>query len=200
MSLSIRPAQVSDSAFLAEMFSLSMGGLADHLFADAPLSVTGTLRALIARDAGRFGFGLAHLAEEDGSPAGALVACPGARLDGLALSVFPHLFPVLGLAPALRFIARGIALPGGREALRGEFYISNLGVVPGRQGRGLGSRLLSFAEDQARSLGLQKCALLVGLYNGDALRLYQRLGYRIVESVPHADQHLAYHRLVKQLS
>ena len=68
------------------------------------------------------------------------------------------------------------------------------------QGQGIGSRLLAYAERSAQSTALMKCALVVGLYNQNALRLYQRLGYQIVETVQHSNEFLGYHRMVKQLS
>jgi len=200
MSFNIRPAQKDDSAFVAEIIHLSMGRVADYLFADARQPILVVLKNLVTRNAGRFGLGLSFIAESDGCPAGALVGCEGARLNKLNLSIFPHIFPVMGTLPALKFIWRGLRLPGGREAERDEFYVSNLGVHPSAQGRGVGTRLLAYAESRAQSKGLTKCSLVVGLYNKNALRLYQQLGYRVVETVQCSNEVLAYRRMVKQLS
>jgi ribosomal protein S18 acetylase RimI-like enzyme len=105
----------------------------------------------------------------------------------------------MGFAPALRFMWRGVSLPGGREAVKDEYYISNLGVDPSAQGCGVGSVLLNFAEGLARKEKLTKCSLIVGLYNRNALRLYERFGYRIAETISHQNEALGYHRMVKQL-
>ena len=196
----IRPARAGDSAFVADMFHLSMGKLADHLLENAKQPVSQALQELIVRNTGRFGFSPAFIAERDSLPVGALVACEGARLDWLNFSVLSHVFPALGIIPALDFLRRGFQLPGGREAEKDEYYISNLGVPAAFQGQGVGSRLLTFAEQKAEQAGLKKCALLVGLYNKNALRLYQRHGYQIVETVPHPNEHFGYHRLVKKIS
>jgi hypothetical protein len=112
----IRPAGQNDAAFVAEMFYLSMGGLADHLFENTGQPVVTLIENLVARNAGRFGTGIAFVAEAEGRPVGALVSCEGARLDALNLEVLQHVFPVMGFIPALRFLWRGYRLPGGVEA------------------------------------------------------------------------------------
>ena len=177
-----------------------MGKLADYLFEDARQPILRLIKNLITRNAGRFDFGIAFVAEADGKPIGGLVSYEGARIDKLNLAVVPHLFPAMGVMPALRFLWRGYWLPGGREAGHDEYYVSNIGVHPSAQRRGIGSCLLAFAEQTAQTAALKKCALVVGLYNQNALRLYQRLGYQIVETVQHSNEFLGYHRMVKQLS
>lgn len=197
--LLIRPVQPGDAEFVAEMIYLSMGKLADYLFEDARGPVITLIHNLVTRNAGRFGSGIAFVAEADGRSLGVMVSFEGARLDALNLAVIPQLFPVTGTVSALRFLWRGFWLPGGREAEKDEYYVSNVGVPFFAQGRGIGSRLLAYAGQTGQSAGLKKCALVVGLYNRNALRLYQRLGYRIVETVQHPSGFLGYHRMVKDI-
>lgn len=195
----IHPAQPGDAEFVAEMVYLSMGKMADYLFENARGPVITLIHNLVTRNAGRFGSGIAFVAEADGRSLGVMVSFEGARLDALNLAVIPHLFPVTGTVSALRFLWRGFGLPGGREAEKDEYYVSNVGVPSSAQGQGIGSRLLAYAEQTGQSAGLKKCALVVGLYNRNALRLYQRLGYRIVETVQHPSGFLGYHRMVKDI-
>lgn len=199
-SVSIRPASLDDAVFAAEMLHLSMSGLADYLFEETSQPLVTQLERLFARNAGRFGVELAFVAEVEGKPYGVMFSSAGARLDLLNLAVFPHLFPVMGFAPALRFIWRGARLPGGAEAKKDEYYISNIGVHPSAQGQGIGSRFLAFAEQAAREKNLEKCSLLVSLHNVNAFRLYQRAGYQVVETVHDKNENLGYHRMVKRLS
>lgn len=196
-ALTIRPALQSDAAFVAEMIHLSMGHLADYLFGADPQRL---IENLAARNAGRFGAGLSYVAESAGTLKGALISFKGAGIDRLNFATFPHLFPALGFLHALGFMWRGVMLPGGAEAKADEYYISNLGVNPTAQGLGIGSALLAFAETLAGEADLHKMSLIVGAYNQSALRLYQRVGYCIVETVQAADQTLGYHRMVKVLS
>lgn len=56
-------------------------------------------------------------------------------------------------------------------------YISGLAVLPEYRGRGLGERLMNFAEQKARQLGLQKISG-IAFEDNPACRLYERMGYR----------------------
>ncbi|MDO9300859.1 MAG: GNAT family N-acetyltransferase [Anaerolineales bacterium] len=200
MSFIIRPARQNDAAFIAEMMYLSMGGLADYLFENIRQPVAALMKNLVARNTGRFGFEIAFVAEAEEKPVGALVSCAGARLAALNLSVLPNIFSVMGAIPALNFLWRGYSLPGSVEAEKDEYYLSNVGVHPSAQGQGIGSRLLAYAEQIARTSRLAKCSLVVGLHNVNAFRLYQRTGYQVVETVHDKNENLGYHRMVKQLS
>ena len=198
--ISIRPADQNDVPFVAEMIKLSMGSLADYLFKADGASIRTYIEKLVRGNSGRFGLRFSFVAEHAGIPKGILLSYKGRSVDLLNLATFPHLFSAMGFTSAFRFMRRGISLPGGREAVKDEYYISNLGVDPSVQGQGVGSALLTFAEGVARKENLAKCSLIVGLYNQNALRLYQRIGYQVVETVLHEDEALGYHRMVKQLS
>ncbi len=198
--VNIRPACQNDAAFIAEMIYLSMGGLVDYFFENTGLPVIALIENLVTRNAGRFDSGIAFVAEAEGRSMGALVSFEGARLDALNLAVLPHVFPVMGIASALRFLWRGYRLPGGVEAEKDEYYVSNIGVHPSAQGHGIGSRLLAYAEQAAQARRLDKCSLIVSLHNVSAFRLYQRTGYKVIETVHDKNENLEYHRMVKQLS
>jgi len=57
-------------------------------------------------------------------------------------------------------------------------HIENVAVHPDMQGQGFGRRLMSFAEDHARSLGLACVELYTNAKMTGPLALYPRLGYR----------------------
>jgi ribosomal protein S18 acetylase RimI-like enzyme len=196
----VRPAQVKDALLAAKTIYLSMGGLANHLFGSDEQSIESWIAQLFVRNAGRFGHKIAIVAEVENEPLGMLVSCEGNQLNRLNVKTFRHFFPVMGFKHALNFMMRGIKLPGGVEAETDEYYISNLGILPAAQGRGIGSHLLEYAEKLARASGLVKCSLLVSLHNVNALRLYERTGYQIVETAHDQNENLGYHRMVKQLT
>jgi hypothetical protein len=56
--------------------------------------------------------------------------------------------------------------------------IQNLGIIPEHRGRRLGSWLLHRAAEGFRQLGLSRMHLEVTTDNIDAVRLYERLGFR----------------------
>lgn len=198
-TLQIRPAQASDAALAAPWLYATMGSLADYLFQQDVPAIEAALADLFSRNAGRFGYEIAVVAEADGVPVGMLVACAGAELNRINVRTFRHFFPVLGLGAAIGFIVRGVSLPGGREAEKDEYYVSNLSIQPAAQGRGFGSKLLEYAEHQALACGLKKTSLIVGSHNVAARRLYERVGYRTVEAVPDHGAIPGYYRMVKAL-
>jgi GNAT superfamily N-acetyltransferase len=55
--------------------------------------------------------------------------------------------------------------------------IENVAVDPGRQGEGIGRRLLEFAEETARRAGIGTVALYTHEKMSENLALYARLGY-----------------------
>lgn len=61
--------------------------------------------------------------------------------------------------------------------------IQNVGIVSGRRGNGLGSLIVSHALDGFRRVGLKVVTLEVTAQNTGAIRLYQRLGFRIQKTV-----------------
>lgn len=56
-------------------------------------------------------------------------------------------------------------------------WVDNIAVDPALQGRGLGKRLMAFAEDEARRLGLVELRLLTSAKMTENLALYESLGY-----------------------
>lgn len=197
--LKIRAAGAADASFAASMIYLSMGHLADHLFQLNKDVIETRIAKLFARDAGRFGYKYAFIAGLGNEAAGLLIASRGDKVNRLNLETVPHLMAVLGISNAVGLIHRAVTLPGGREAYDDEFFIGNLGILPSMQGRSFGSQLLAYAETLACENGLKKCSLVVGWHNTNARRLYERIGYRVVEAVQDENENLGYYRMVKAL-
>ncbi len=67
------------------------------------------------------------------------------------------------------------------ETKPGEIYIDCIGVLPSQQGRGIGSKILRFLIDKYGSTPDKHLSLLVDNLNPKAKKLYQRLGFEVVE-------------------
>lgn len=65
-----------------------------------------------------------------------------------------------------------------------EIYLARIEILPGYQGRGIGTHLISTLIDQARQLG-QDLVLDVLTVNRRARALYQRLG--LIETARHGN-------------
>lgn len=73
-------------------------------------------------------------------------------------------------------------------------WVDNVAIDPDRQGRGLGRRLLAFAEDEARRLGLPAMGLLTNERYAANIAMYERYGYRETHRVPYLGTDLVHFR------
>jgi ribosomal protein S18 acetylase RimI-like enzyme len=78
---------------------------------------------------------------------------------------------VLGMVSVLRTVSTAEGGPAG--------LLEDLVVRPECRGRGIGSRLLAYAIEQARADGLLRLTLLTDAANERAQRLYERAGFRL---------------------
>ena len=68
-----------------------------------------------------------------------------------------------------------------REAHDEEYYIDTICVAPEARGRGIGTMLLHFAEQQAQKQGYNRLSLNVETKKTKARRLYEREGFVVTE-------------------
>lgn len=94
--------------------------------------------------------------------------------------------PIEVLRASLETTTTWVARRAGRlvgsvrtEARGHELYIGRLCVAPDQQGRGLGRRLLEFAESTALP-GTRRFTLTTGAESQSNLRMYKKAGYRVV--------------------
>ena len=66
------------------------------------------------------------------------------------------------------------------ESLPDELYINTICIDSEFRGKGIGSQLLTYAEEFAKQTGHTKLSLNVETQKESAIRLYKRLGYEIV--------------------
>lgn len=67
----------------------------------------------------------------------------------------------------------------------GRGYFGTLAVKPSAQGRGLGRRLITFAEDSARRAGCAAMDIKVVNLRTDLIRFYEALGYVVTGAEPY---------------
>ena len=204
VSLAIRPAHAADVELAARLIYLSMGELADYLFGGVQISVEGILAGLFLREDDRFSWRRSEIAEWQGVSAGLLVSFAGREFLYREMTIGLGLLQLCGWLDVMRLSLRALSIANRIETRRDEYYLANMGVLPEYQNLGIGSGLLEQAEQKARSVGLDKCSLIVDLENLAAQRLYERAGYRVVYSKtypgPAEQAHAGYHRMVKALN
>jgi ribosomal-protein-alanine N-acetyltransferase len=62
-----------------------------------------------------------------------------------------------------------------------EAMILSMGIRPGWRGQGLGQRFVAGVMDRLRAKGLRTVSLLVGRENRRAVRVYEDVGFRVVD-------------------
>ena len=182
-----------------------MGQFADHLFGSGdPTKAIEVIGKLFTQPRNRFSHQFADMVEIDNTAIGVMLSYPGLMMNRLGFSMGKQLLGIYGAIGFVRFVQRVLPLALVREAKADEYFINTLAVSPDFQGQGIGTHLLSHAEHKAREMHCNKCALSVDVSNLRARLLYERLGYRVVETIRLALPNspgdcTAYHRMVKVL-
>ena len=176
-----RPATRADCYRIAELFRICSGGVADYVWSTMAdeypgLSLTEIGARRYAREDIPFSYRNCVVAEVGGEVVGMLVA-----------------FPIAVPAPDARepdARAEGapdrpdVLAPYGELEVPGSYYVCGMAVLPGHRNRGLGTRLLAIAQAEARARGLETLSLLAFEQNRDAVRLYERNGFVVVDRRP----------------
>lgn len=162
-----RHATPDDAGALAELMNMAGEGMPFYLWekmAEAGEDGWAVGRRRAQRESGSFSFRNAIMVEEGGKVSASLI---GYRLPdapepidyGTMPAMFVGLQELENLAPKT-------------------WYVNVLAAYPENRGKGLGSRLLSLAEDLGRETGAEGMSIIVADANLGARRLYERHGYR----------------------
>lgn len=168
----IRQADKEDAAALARLIDIAGEGIPNWLWSRAcendqtPLEI-GTERA--QRPSGGFSFSNALVSERQSDITGMVLS--------YAIETAPEDDPDALPAPIAPFVEL-------EKHSVGTWYINALSVFPGNRGQGLGSSLLAAAERLARENGTSAMSIQVYAQNTGAVRLYQRLGFKLHEKAP----------------
>jgi len=171
MTLTIRPARISDASDLAVLVDIAGEGGPNYMWGMLAAPGQSTLeigRERARREEGGFSYRNSIIAEMAGEIAGSLV---GYRLDDpydlTGLDDMPEL-----VRPLVRLESQA----------PGSWYINVLATFPEFRGQGIGTKLLEIAEQEGRAAGTSAMSVIVGSWNEGAARLYARVGYTPIAS------------------
>lgn len=164
------PATPDDADALAHLVNMAGEGLA--LYSWGRMAKPGETawdvgRSRARREEGAFSYRNAVTLREGGNAAGAVIAC----LIGYDIPDEPA-------AIASDMPAMFVPLQELENLAPGSWYVNVLATFPDHRGKGLGGRLLDFAEARARRAGRRGLSLIVEDANTGARRLYERYGFR----------------------
>ena len=163
----LRPACQGDAADIARLFLISSDGLAAYIWErdrapDVDLMAHGAARYRRRNTA--FSFENCRVAVAGGAVIGMLHAFEMPEDDAVEKD------------PVLR--------PYSQLEDPGSLYVSGIAIDAGWRGRGIGNALLDAAEETARAIGLDRVSLICFEANRDALRLYLRRGFDVIDRRP----------------
>ena len=162
--ITFRPALKSECRTIASLYSICSDGVADYIWtklAEPGEDILDVGQRRYEREDLMFSYRNCTVVTVAGKVAGMLVAFP-VQVDPDAEGQEQD--PVLA--------------PYHRLEEDDSYYICGVALFPEYRGRGIGSRLMALAEQQARQRGLKKLSLIVFEQNSGAKRLYDNLGYR----------------------
>ena len=170
------PAQPDDAEALARLVNMAGEGLPLYLW--GKLAKPGETawdvgRARARRDDGAFSYRNTVTLREGDAAAGAVVSC----LIGYDIPERPR--PIPDDMPAMF-----VPLQELENLAPATWYVNVLATAPEHRGKGLGGRLLDFAETGARGAGRRGLSIIVKDANVGARRLYERHGYREAATRP----------------
>ncbi len=165
-----------------------------------PKVIGRTLEELWKQKANRFSHEFAYEAQLGKETVGLITCYPVSVMNRLAWPTFVKLLMfrkwdiVKYSTRHLREFLSMITLHEGRE---GEYHIGSLAAFPESRGYGIGTKLITFAEEQAKQKDYRWTSLTVRKENVKALKLYERLGYIIADSIDKKPYSL--YRMVKKI-
>jgi ribosomal protein S18 acetylase RimI-like enzyme len=170
----LRRATRKDARALAELSEYAGDGIPGYLWSQSakegqpPIEVC-TERVL--REEANFSYRNAVVTEVDGRVAAMMLAYRLPEQSEVNLEELPDL-----LRP----------LEELEQKVPGTFYVNALAAYPEYRGLGLGTKLLEAAHALASEAGCEELSLEVFDQNEDAVRLYERHGYREIARLPAA--------------
>ena len=182
--ITIRPANVAD---LDRIYAIMCDDPMPDLLAIEPrVERARRIGALTIRNGLDIDLARTVLAIVDGQAVGLLeTSRPGETSSVSPLAVLRVLVPSVMISGP-RVLASSVRYHRARSRVQVErpkdaYYIGELDVHPQSRNRGIGARLMAYAEEQARTGGFARMALTSGITN-PAQHLYVRSGFRIAES------------------
>lgn len=157
-----------------------------------------TMKKLWSQKENRFSHEYAYEAKLDGRTVGIITCYSHCVMERLAWPTFKELLKTRKwelVKHIVGNIKESLSMFLLKEGRNGEFHIGSIATLPECRGYGVGTKLIEHAEAYARKKKFRKCSLTVKMENEGARKLYERLGYEVVDFIDMDPFHL--YRMVK---
>lgn len=184
----IRPARESDCNEIAILYRISSDGVADYIWsrlAEPGEDLLEVGRRRYARRDTNFSFENCTIVEPRSPGSGSDIKnededCEARQNETNEIVAMLVAFP-MHVDPLYEERDR-VLQPYSELEEDDSYYVCGVAVMDTWRGRGIGSRLMALAETDAREKGFDKLSLLVFDQNRGAKSLYDRLGYKVIDS------------------
>ena len=169
----IRPAKASEAHIIAKLINLAMLEITFQFIGkEDKQEADNFIAKFVAQENNQYSYQNIYVLEENNQILGQISIYDGALLHALRK---PILKDILN--------SYGIDYTPADETQAGEIYIDTFAVHPSTQGKGYGKKLLDFAIDKFVKEETKVLGLLVDNDNPNAKRLYERLGFKVVNEI-----------------
>lgn len=169
----IRPASKSDAVQIAELMNLAMLEITQQFIGEEDHSKANDFLAhFIALEKNQYSYENIFVAEVDDIILGQISLYDGALLHAIRKPIWDKIK-----------LDHGIDYWAEDETQAGEIYLDTIGVSPLAQGKGIGKKLLQFAIEEFVIKQQKVLGLLVDKDNPNAKRLYEKVGFKVVNEV-----------------
>ncbi len=173
-----KKAEPGDSVWAGERLLETMLGFGVNVFGlGSKKRALEVLSSFFEKRTNRLSYQYSYIAQIEGNPAGLLLILPGSRLMRANLATAVQVFSVYRFAEIAELVKRTIHMIDEEKAAKDELYVGNVAVSPQFRRRGIGHKLLEFAENFAIENEMKKLSLMVEIENSAAIALYEKYGF-----------------------
>ncbi|MEH6348128.1 MAG: N-acetyltransferase [Bermanella sp.] len=200
--LNIRPARPEDAKEVAPLIFSSGPRAFEFIFSNEEKGAClGFLEDCFARKSVMFSYEHHYVVEDENQVVAIIGAFTKSSMGKTQLSTGIQIIRYLGMFAGIKSLLRGLKFERKivKPPLTDCYYICHVGVRPDRQGLGIGEKMVAFIEGLAREKGVNKLSLDVSVINPRAQKLYERLGFSVVETNKSYNDLLDDHRYMESM-
>ena len=167
----IRPATAADAPIVAGLINMAMLEITYQFIGkEDPVEANHFIESLVKEKNNQYSYQNIYVIQELDHVLGHTCIYDGAKFEALRKKVWDSI--------AIRY---GHHYTAADETAPGEMYIDTFALAPAARGKGLGKELLLFAINHYAKQQHKKLGLLVDQDNPKAKKLYESVGFRVVE-------------------
>lgn len=179
--IEVRQLRVGEEAAAGALIRASGPEIFDPVLGPDARRCVGALTTLLQRGGALFCREHTWVAVEGDTVVGAMVAYPPTIEPEQGWAFLRYTLQGVGLLRSIRRFCFQLAMAVITRGVRMDaLYLASLAVDPKRRGAGIGALLLGALSREARESGCRAIEADVTLKNTQALRFYERVGFRVV--------------------